>query len=217
MANQNSPSRKPGMGSDMSDVFALGFRKEMLDVDDMMPARIVAWDDVANRAQVEILYMVTMTDSSVHPMLAPAEVPTFVLGGGDLCLCWPLKAGDLGWIKSADRDISLFLQEYNAQPGNTPRIHTFEDAVFIPDVMKDFVMMDANAACLQTKDGTTGIAIKSGNVLIKAADCTFLITASGVVCNKPIQAPQFTNGTINTFGHVHINPEGGNVGPMKNP
>lgn len=215
--NETSPSRKPGMGSDMSDVFALGFRKEMLDVDDMLPAKIVAWDKGKNRAQVEILYLVTMTDGSVNPMLAPAEVPTLVLGGGDLCLCWPLKAGDLGWIKSADRDISLFLQEYNAQPGNTPRIHTFEDAMFIPDVMKDFVMVDGAAACLQTKDGSTGIAIKSGNILLKVGDNTTVMTTAGTVFSKQISAPNAIINGIPVVNHTHSNPEGGNVGPFKAP
>ena len=212
--NETSPSRKPGMGSDMSDVFALGFRKEMLDVDDMLPAKIVAWDDDKNRAQVEILYMITMTDGSVNPMLAPAEVPTLVLGGGELCLCWPLKAGDLGWIKSADRDISLFLQEYNAQPGNTPRIHTFEDAMFIPDVMKDFVMIDGAAACLQTKDGTTGIAIKSGNILLKTGANTMVMTASGTTFSKPITAPDAIINGKRVDTHTHSDPQGGNVGPF---
>lgn len=213
--NENSPSRKPGMEDDLSTVFSLGFRKEMLDVDDMLPARVIAWDKDANRAQLEILYLVTMTDGSVNPMLAPAEVPTLVLGGGDLILAWPLKEGDLGWIKSTDRDISLFLQEYNAQPGNTPRIHTFEDAMFIPDVMKDFVMMDGNAACLQTKDGSTGIAIKSGNILIKVGDNTTVMTASGTTFSKQIIAPNAIINGIPVVNHNHSNPEGGNVGPFK--
>ena len=212
--NETSPSRKPGMGSDMSDVFALGFRKEMLDVDDMLPAKIVAWDRDKNRAQIEILYMITMTDGSVNPMLAPAEVPTLVLGGGDLCLCWPLKAGDLGWIKSADRDISLFLQEYNAQPGNTPRIHTFEDAMFIPDVMKGFVMMDGDAACLQTKDGSTGIAIKSGNILLKTGANTMVMTSTGTTFSKPITAPDAIINGKRVDTHTHSDPQGGNVGPF---
>lgn len=212
--NETSPSRKPGMGSDMSDVFALGFRKEMLDVDDMLPAKIVAWDKNKNRAQVEILYMITMTDGSVNPMLAPAEVPTLVLGGGDLCLCWPLKAGDLGWIKSADRDISLFLQEYNAQPGNTPRIHTFEDAMFIPDVMKDFMMIDGAAACLQTRDGSTGIAIKSGNILLKTGANTMVMTSTGTTFSKPITAPDAIINGKRVDTHTHSDPQGGNVGPF---
>lgn len=211
-----NPSRKPGNNS-LSDLTQLAFRKQMLDVDDMLPARIVSFDRDANRAQVEILYLVTMTDGSLNGMLAPAEVPTMTVGGGGVVLSFDLSPGDLGWIKSNDRDISLFLQEYNAQPGNTPRIHSFEDSVFIPDVMTGWVNPEPGAASLQTLDGTTRITLKAGAVKIVVGSCSFAITDTGVVCNKPIEAPNFTNGTVNLIGHNHTNPEGGNVGPAKNP
>lgn len=211
-----NPSRKPNNGS-LTDLTQLAFRKQMLDVDDMLPAKIISYDESTNRAQVEILYLVTMMDSTVNGMIAPAEVPVMVMGGGGTCLVFPIKPGDLGWIKATDRDLSLFLQEYTAQPGNTPRIHSFEDSVFIPDVMKGWVKPDPDTASLQTLDGTTRITLKGGGVEIVVGSCSFTITEGGVVCNKPIQAPNFTDSTVNLIGHVHTNPEGGNVGPAKNP
>lgn len=201
----------------MPGVLDLAIREALLDNDDMLPARIVSWDNKINRAQVEILYMVTMTDGSVHQMEAPAEVPTFVLGAGDLVLVWPLKPGDLGWIKATDRDISLFLQSYDVYHGAQSRIHCFEDGIFIPDAMKDFVMVDKAAVCLQTKDGSTAIAVKSGSIKLTVGDTILTVTAAGIQSNKPINAPQFTNGAVNLIGHIHTNPEGGNVGPAKNP
>lgn len=195
----------------------LVLRKFLLDVDDMLPARIVSYDRNANRAQIDILYKVTMTDGSMNPLMAPAEVPVLTIGGGGMCLTFPIKPGDLGWIKASDRDMSLFLQSYEAEPGNTTRLHCFEDGVFIPDVMKDFVVSDGAAATLQTIDGTTSVAVKPGSIVLTAGSTVVSITESGIESNKPIKAPQFTDGTINTFGHVHTNPEGGNVGPMKNP
>ncbi|RFU90259.1 hypothetical protein DZA29_18790 [Citrobacter gillenii] len=196
----------------------LVLRKFLLDVDDMLPARIVSYNPPpVNRAQIEILYKVTMTDGSLNPLMAPAEVPVLTIGGGGMCLTFPIKPGDLGWIKASDRDMSLFLQSYEAEPGNTTRLHCFEDGVFIPDVMKDFVVSDGAAATLQTIDGTTSVAVKPGSIALTAGSTVVSITESGIESNKPIKAPQFTDGTINTFGHVHNNPEGGNVGPMKNP
>lgn len=217
MLNQNSPNRSLNADTNMPGVLDLAIREALLDNEDMLPARIVSWDDKANRAQVEILYMVTMTDGSVHQMEAPAEVPTFVLGAGDLVLVWPLKPGDLGWIKATDRDISLFLQSYDVYHGVQPRIHCFEDGIFIPDAMKDFVMVDKAAACLQTKDGSTAIAVKSGSIKLTVGDTILTVTAAGIQSNKPINAPQFTNGAVNLIGHTHTNPEGGTVGPAKNP
>lgn len=217
MPNLNSPSRKPGADSDLSDVMKLAYRKNLLDTDDMLPARIISYDRAKNVCQVEILYSVTMTNGSVNKMEAPAEIPCMVVGGGGVCLTFNLRPGDYGWIKASDRDLSLFQQSYEAEPGNTPRLHCFEDGVFIPDVMKGFIAKDSDAACLQTLDGSTAITLKQDEVEITVGALVFTISPTGVVCNKPIQATQFTNGSINTFGHTHTNPEGGNVGPMKNP
>ncbi|WP_346477126.1 Gp138 family membrane-puncturing spike protein [Escherichia sp. E1V33] len=213
-----TPSQKPGQSDSLSGSMDLVLRKFLLDVDDMLPARIVSYNPPpVNRAQIEILYKVTMTDGSLNPLRAPAEVPVLTIGGGGMCLTFPIKPGDLGWIKASDRDMSLFLQSYEAEPGNTTRLHCFEDGVFIPDVMKDFVVSDGTAATLQTIDGTTSVAVKPGSIVLTAGSTVVSITESGIESNKPIKAPQFTDGTINTFGHVHTNPEGGNVGPMKNP
>lgn len=212
-----TPSQKPGQSDSLSGSMDLVLRKFLLDVDDMLPARIVSYDRNANRAQIDILYKVTMTDGSMNPLMAPAEVPVLTIGGGGMCLTFPIKPGDLGWIKASDRDMSLFLQSYEAEPGNTTRLHCFEDGVFIPDVMKDFVVSDGVAATLQTIDGTTSVAVKPGSIVLTTGSTVVSITESGIESNKPIKAPQFTDGTINTFGHVHTNPEGGNVGPMKNP
>ena len=195
----------------------LVLRKFLLDVDDMLPARIVSYDRSRNRAQIEILYRVTMTDGSMNPLTAPAEVPALVMGGGGMCLTFPLKPGDLGWIKASDRDMSLFLQSYEAEPGNTARLHCFEDGVFIPDVMKDFVVSDGDAATFQTLDGTASVAVKPGSIVLTVGSTVVSITDAGVKSNKPMQAPQFTDGTLNLIGHIHSNPEGGNVGPAKNP
>ncbi|HAW0896337.1 TPA: hypothetical protein JLK53_004054 [Escherichia coli] len=217
MPNPATPSRKPGQGEDLTGTMDLVLRKFLLDVDDMLPARIVSYDRVKNRAQIEILYRVTMTDGSMYPLMAPAEVPALTAGGGGMCLTFPLKPGDLGWIKSSDRDMSLFLQSYEAEPGNTARLHCFEDGVFIPDVMKDFAVTDGEAATLQTLDGTTSVAVKPGSIVLTVGATVMSITDAGVVSNKPIQAPQFTDGKLNLVGHNHTNPEGGDVGPAKNP
>jgi len=217
MPNPATPSRKPGQDEDLTGAMDLVLRKFLLDVDDMLPARIVSYDRAKNRAQIEILYRVTMTDGAMYPLMAPAEVPALTAGGGGMCLTFPLKPGDLGWIKSNDRDMSLFLQSYEAEPGNTTRLHCFEDGVFIPDVMKDFVVTDSGAATLQTLDGTTSVAVKPGSIVLTAGSTVLSITDAGVISNKPIQAPQFTDGALSLVGHNHTNPEGGSVGPAKNP
>jgi len=218
MQNQNSPSRNLDADTNLPDVLELAIRKHMLQHNDMLPARIVSWNPSINRAQVEILYMVTMTDSSVHQMGAPAEVPTFVIGTGKTALVWPLKPGDLGWIKATDRDITLFLQSYKADAGASPRIHCFEDGIFIPDAMKDFVVVDADGVSLQTLDGTSSVVVKDGSIKLSVGSTVLTITDDQITSNKVINAPQFTDGSVSLIGHVHKeNDVKGNTGVAKNP
>lgn len=224
------PNRKPSTG-DPQDEFDYRFRQAMLDVDDMLPCRIVQYDKETKRASLEILYRVTMTDGTTNQMVAPAEIRIVHNGGGNHVLTFDFKAGNKGWIKATDRDLSLFWDTLEAQPGNTPRIHSFEDSVFIPDVMDPFntpegaslQTLDGSARCTVLDDavecvvGSSQLVVKDDSATFTIGSCTFTITDSGVVCNKPIKAPDFTDGSIKMIGHNHSNPEGGDVGPMKNP
>lgn len=221
MPNQNSqpvPSRRPGEDEDANGAIGFLLKKAMQRLNNRLPARIIAYNRDTNRAQVEILYQVTMTNGATFQIQAPVQVPVFQLGGGGMVLNFPLKKGDLGWIKSTDRDMSLFLQSYGAERGNTERMHSFEDGVFYPDVMKGWAIDDKDAAVFQTLDGGTAIALKPGRVMVNVEDCIFTITAAGVTCNKPITAPQFTgeNG-VNLIGHNHTDSSGDTIGPAKNP
>lgn len=222
MPNQNQsppvPSRRPGEDEDADGAIGFMFKKLMQKTNNQLPARIISYDRDANRAQVEILYQLTYTNGINVQMQAPASVPVVQIGGGGMVLNFPLKSGDLGWIKASDRDISLFLQSYASERGNTPRMHSFADGVFYPDVMKGWIVDDPEAAVLQTLDGGTAIALKPGSVMINVEDCIFTITAAGVTCNKPINAPQFTgeNG-VNLIGHNHNDASGDTIGPARNP
>lgn len=219
MPNQPAaPSRKPGQGDDLTSAMDLVLRKFLLDVDDMLPARVVAYDPPpVNRAQIEILYKVTMTDGSLNSLSAPAEVPVQFPGGGGFVFTFPLKPGNLGWIKAVDRDMSLFLQSYEAEPGNTTRLHCFEDGLFIPDLMHAFTMANAEGISLQTDDGANAVSITSSSAILKVGGAMLTLTEGKLVSSVPIEAPQLGNGTINLIGHNHTNPEGGSTGPAKNP
>lgn len=217
MEKQNNPSGSLLSDASLDDVLSLVGRKMMMEVDDMLPARIIKWDSVNNRAQIEILYQVTMTSGDMHQLSAPAEVPVQFPGGGGFMLVFPLTEGSLGWIKATDRDMSLFLQSYDAQPGNTPRIHCFEDGVFIPDVMHAFTMSNVNGISLQTTDGTNAVTITASSAILKVGAATLTLTADKLVSSVPFEAPKVKGGGVEMVGHNHTNPEGGNVGPAKNP
>lgn len=217
MENKNNPSGSLLSDSGMPDVLQLAIRKSLIDVNDMLPARIISWDAATNRAQIEILYQVTMTSGDVHQLDAPAEVPVQFPGGGGFMLVFPLKKGSLGWIKAADRDLSLFLQSYEAEAGNTPRIKCFEDGVFIPDVMHAFTMSNGDGISLQTVDGANAVTVTSSSAIMKVGGATLTLTADKLVSSVPFEAPKVKGGGVEMVGHNHTNPEGGNVGPAKNP
>lgn len=207
------PSRLPGQDADADGAIGFLIRKYIQKLCNRLPARIVAYDRDKNRAQVEILYRVTMANGANWQLEAPAEVPVVQIGGGGIVLNFPMKSGDLGWIEAADRDISLFLQSYEAEPGPTPRMHTFEHSTFYPDVMKGWIVDDPDAAVLQTLEGGTAIALKAGRVMINVEDTIFTITADGVSCNKPIVAPAFnTPGGLQLVTHTHPGDGDGKVG-----
>lgn len=162
MADSSPPSHNPADNDSMAGMLRLVLTKFLQNTDDMLPASVIAYDRAANRASVQPLIAMVTTDGIQINRSQIASVPVLQLGGGDYLLSFPLKHGDLGWIKANDRDISLFLENYGNSSPNTQRKHSFEDAVFIPDTMLRDVTIaseDANNAVLQNLDGTVKIAL----------------------------------------------------------
>lgn len=139
--------------------------------DDMLPAQVIAYDRASNRAQVQPLIAMVSTNSTLIDRAQIAALPVLQLGGGGFVLSFPLQTGDLGWIKASDRDISLFLQTFQNSPPNTQRMHSFSDALFIPDTMLRAVSIageDAGNAVFQNTDGTVKIALWDNLIKILA-------------------------------------------------
>ncbi len=156
-----NPSRDPA-----NDDTLLGMARQVLDkflqsVDDMLPARVVSYDRTSNRATVVPLVKLLTTDNRQITRAQFASVPVVQLGGGGVALTFNLMPGNLGWIKANDRDISLVLQAYRDNAPNTLRKHSFQDAMFIPDVMRGVTISgeDGEHATLQTLDGMTRLAV----------------------------------------------------------
>lgn len=156
-----TPSRDPA-----NDDSLLGMARQILDkflqsVDDMLPAQVISYDRDVNRATVRPLVRVLTTDGRQVGRAQIASVPVFMFGGGDCVLSFQLNPGDLGWIKANDRDISLFLQAHREAAPNTLRKHTFQDAMFFPDVMHGVTIPeeDADNAVFQRKAGLVRLSL----------------------------------------------------------
>lgn len=155
------PSRNPANDDSLVGVLRQVLDKFLLGVDDMLPAQVIAFDRNSNRAQVKPLIKLLTTEGQEVERPQIASVPVFQIGGGGMVLNFNLKPGDLGWIKANDRDISLSMQSGGEAKPNSFRKHSFEDGVFFPDAMRNFVIQgeDAENAVLQTMDGNVRVAI----------------------------------------------------------
>lgn len=234
MAEQHSnPSRDPA-----NDDSLLGMARQILDkflaqIDDMLPARVVSYDREANRATVVPLVKLLTTDNRQIGRAQVASVPVMLFGGDKVALSFNLKPGDLGWIKANDRDISLILQGYKDGAPNTLRKHSFQDAVFIPDVMHGLTINaeDDEHAVLQTLDGTVRIAIwpdrvkitkdemfvevGPDNLKLSNGDAGLTMSPSGSVAQGHFAFPDgISVGGIEfgTHKHVGVAPGGGTSG-----
>lgn len=160
----------PALNGTLIGSITFAFNKLLQNVQNMLPAQIMAYDRTTNRAQVQILINILTADGKQLPRPQVASIPVLVLGGGGFMLSFPLIEGDLGWICANDRDISLFLQSYQQAAPNTTRMHSFSDGIFIPDVMRGYTIApgDGDNAVLQSTDGTIKISLSTARVTVTA-------------------------------------------------
>lgn len=160
-------------------------KKQLQNTDDMLPAVVVSFDRAnPSRVQVRPQVMMLGTEGDLISRAPIASVPVIELGGGMFVLSFPLKPGDLGFIKANDRDISLFLQNLSESKPNTFRMHNFSDGVFIPAVLRDWTLdeEDADRVVLQSLDGTVRMAM--GNDIIKFTAPTLEIDSDVTITGK---------------------------------
>lgn len=163
------------------DAFMAGWVRDNLD--DMLPAVVVSYDPDKNRAALQPLVMIGTTDGSKKPRARIENVPVFRYGAGGFFQRFPVKAGDFGWIKANDRDISLVLQRGGQQDWpNTKRRHNFSDAMFYPDTIKDWVVSpaDLEAMTLQSLDGQSVVSIAADSVEVRQGATKTRTDATGI-------------------------------------
>ena len=159
------PSRNPTNDDSLQGVLEVVLDKHLQGVDDMLPAQVVAYDRDDNMATVQPLITIVTTDGVVIRRAQLADVPVLRMGGNGVVMSFHLAQGDLGWIKSNDRDISLYKQNKAETIPNTNRKHSFSDAIFIPDVFKGVTINSGHKthAVIQSGDGTSGVAYMTGS------------------------------------------------------
>lgn len=201
MADATQNSRNPANDGTLAGAFKEILGKFLADVDDMLPAIVIAYDRDLNRATVRPLIQLLKTDGTLISRAEVASVPVLNIGGGNGVLSFPIIPGDLGWIKASDRDISLFLQTEAAKDvaPNTLRKHEFSDSLFIPDQFKKWTIQagDEDAMVLQTLDGMERIAIDANGVRMTSASVIRLeAPVIDIIADINHTGDQTSSGTI---------------------
>lgn len=198
------PSNVPADDGTLAGTLRATFRKLLQGVDGMLPARVLAYDRARNVATVRPMVAVLTTAGQAVPRAQIAEVPVLALGGGGFAIHFPLRAGDLGWIEASDRDISLFMQGLDESPPNTLRLHSFEDARFIPDALRQFDAgaVDEDAMAIQSEDGTVRVELSPSRLRLVAPEV--VVEAASSTFNGDITVEgEATIGGIKFSTHVH--------------
>lgn len=154
----------------------------------MLPAKVVSYDDATNRAEIQPVVMMGTTDGGKVSRARVAGIPVYRFGGGGFFMRFPIKAGDLGWLKACDRDISLIFQRGGGEDWpNTTRMHRFSDAMFFPDTFKEWAISgeNADAAVWQSMDGTRCISLDEGMIKLAIGAVSITMTETGVEIFTP--------------------------------
>jgi hypothetical protein len=213
-----SPSKDPANDGTMAGVLSSVLNKFTQNTDDMLPAKIIAYDRKLNLATVQPLIAMLDTNSNKISRAVISRVPVLQIGGGGFMLNFNLKSGDLGWIKANDRDISLFVQSLSESRPNTLRKKSFEDAIFIPSIMRNYTIAgeDETHAVIQSLDGSVRISLWSDKVKITAPNG--LLVDGDIESTGEIRAAGTVSSQIDVIGggksgvnHTHRDSIGGNT------
>lgn len=167
----NQPNSDIASEGSLAGQFMAAFRNMLMNIDDMLPATVVSYDDKTNRAVIKPLVMMVSTEGQKIGRAAVQNIPVFRFGGGGFFIRMPVKAGDFGWLKANDRDISLVFQRGGLEDEpNTARLHTFSDAMFYPDTLKGWLIdgKNADALVIQSMDGSVCLSLHENKAVLDA-------------------------------------------------
>jgi hypothetical protein len=195
----NKPNNDIASESSLAGQLMGAFRHLMMNTDDMLPATVVSYDDATNRAVLKPLVMMVSTEGQRIARALVHNIPVFRFGGGGFFIRVPLKAGDFGWLKANDRDISLIFQRGGLEDvPNTHRLKSFSDAMFFPDSIKGWIVDGKNidALVVQSLNGNVCLALHNGQVVLDTPVFEVNATESIFNGNLTVNGNHQTNGGI---------------------
>lgn len=185
-----------------STLLELFKKKIFLDLRVCLPANVISYNATENTADLQIAIQEVLMNNKFIDMPQIFDIPVLELGGNDLSVKIPLKAGDTGIVIFCDRDITLFKQEKkNTQP-QTLRKHDLSDGIFIP--MK-FGNSGSSNIVIQSADGSTKFEVTSSGINIKGN-----VTIEGNIQATDVKTDSVSS--LNTHIHSGVTTGSGNTG-----
>lgn len=184
----------PESYGNLGDAVGTIIRNAALDSEVCIPCKVISYDRESNTAVVHPLVKVVLTKEQVsRAEIGP--VPVFAMGTQQFVINFPVKEGDLGWLIANDRDITNFIDTLGEGPPNTYRIHSFNDGVFYPDMIRGYAIneYDTDALVIQSKDGKQCISVGPNQIYLRH-DVGVTIDAPGCTVTGPFQAQSVTAG-----------------------
>jgi hypothetical protein len=172
-----------------------------------LPCVVLSVNKDKNSVSVLPLIKIILANSENIQRAKIFNVPIQHLSAGGFIIHMPVKVGDFGYIRSCDRDISLFKQSFQESIPNTKRKITFEDSVFIPDTINynnyTIDSEDDNNLVMQSFDNSVKISLGSDNIKIKAP--TINIDGNVNIEGNVSTTGTMLNNNVNVGStHVHI-------------
>lgn len=149
----------------VSAIDAMLYRLQV-DMENMLPAIVVAYDRDSNMATVRPIIMNVDVNDNRLTRYELSKIPVLSIGGGGFHISFPIKQGDLGWIHASDRDLSLFKQSLQDAAPSNGILHKFGNGMFIPDVFRQYTIdaEDEDAMVIQTTDSKVRISLHNDHI-----------------------------------------------------
>mgnify|MGYP003648961131 FL=1 len=203
----NIVSTDPSNEDSLVGVFNTVLDKFKQSMQTRLPCVVTAVNKAKNSVSVIPLINMVLADGSSLRRAIIVGVPIQHLSAGGFIIHLPIKVGDYGYIRSCDRDISLFKQSFKESTPNTKRKITFEDSIFIPDTINynNYTIdnEDDNNLVIQSFDNSVKISLGINNLKIKAP--TINIEGNvNIAGNVSTTGTMLNNGVNVGSTHVHI-------------
>ena len=165
--------KKTTGAQDLGASLSSAITQALMQVEGMLPAKVVKVDRAAGRVSVQPMIQMGDTGGNKITRAIVPNIPIMTMGAGGIFASFPVQVGDLGFVFAADRDTSLFYQSQGGMDWpNTERLNQFGDGGFLPLKIFNFSIAGGvldDGFSLQTDDGSTFVTLKAGEVQITAA------------------------------------------------